>query len=318
MSGKESEQEREKRVFRYMARYGQHPETEARYRDAVQACQNIENLSLTITEIARSYDLAPECLRNQLKRHFPNVIPQREKLRESLGFSSKGNRGLKASTVAKYAEAVEILRNSTLTVREVASQCGVSYQGLQQHLLFYHKDIAESRMLARTDALLRPVKKGELAATGGVRVPRPEAEKLYAPAVELYSTTTLSVPEIAKRFGLAPHNLESYLRKWHKDEVEKRQRAREKALKEKKDKGRKPSRFEVVEMKYAPAVERLRAGESFSEAALALGLSGDNLRWWVKRHDPDLAEAVIRANMVLLPEGTYCQRESWQLFKDAV
>ena len=123
-------QDREKKIFRYMARYGQHPETEARYRDAIAACQNIENLPLSVSEIARMYGLAPECLRNQLKRHFPHVIPQRDKLRLALGISVAVNRGLKKTTIAKYADAVKMLRDSTVTVREAARKCDVSYYAL--------------------------------------------------------------------------------------------------------------------------------------------------------------------------------------------
>ena len=51
-------QDREKKIFRYMARYGQHPETEAR------------NLPLSVSEIARMYGLAPECLRHVRSRRY--------------------------------------------------------------------------------------------------------------------------------------------------------------------------------------------------------------------------------------------------------
>lgn len=224
------EQARERIVFRYVARYGQHPETEALYRDAILACQSIENLSLTISDVARKYKVKPECLRNQLKRHFPEVFERREKLRDSLGYSVPGNRGLKPSTVAQYAEAIRMLRNTQMTVREVADRCHVSYHGLQQHLLFYHKDIAESRMLYRTDALLkavdRAVRKGSPSPAGGVRGPRPETEAFYAHAIELYRTTDLTIRQIADLCHTTEHNLGGYIRKWYRKDMEKRQAER--------------------------------------------------------------------------------------------
>ena len=120
-----------------------------------------------------------------------------------------------------------MLRNSTLTVRAVAEECGVSYGSLQQHLLFYHKDIAESRLLRRADALNKEIVQGECSPRGGVRAPRPEAVAYYAPAVELYRTTDLSVPEIARRCGIPAHNLAVYLRKWYAADVQARRERRE-------------------------------------------------------------------------------------------
>ena len=167
------EVEREQVVFRNQAHNGQHPETEAIYRDAILACQSIDNLELTVTDIAREYDLKPECLRNQLKRHFPEIFARREQIRDMLGLSRPGNRGLKKATVEKYADAIQMLRNTSLTVKEVANRCNVSYSGLQQHLICYHKDIAESRLLYRADALLQTVPSdtliGSPSAIGGSR-----------------------------------------------------------------------------------------------------------------------------------------------------
>ena len=209
-------------------RYGQHPETEAKYRDAIFACQSILHIGLTVGEIARTtYGLRPEGLRGQLKRHFPHLLPARDQLRFRLGYTRRVRLGVQEKTAKKYARAVAMLRNGTLTVRAVAAECGVSYCGLQQHLLFYHKDIAESRLLRRTEALNKEIAQGEVSSRGGVRAPRPEAVAYYAPAVELYRTTDLSVPEIARRCGIPPHNLAVYLRKWYAADVQARRERRE-------------------------------------------------------------------------------------------
>lgn len=320
-----SAQEDEQRIFGYTARYGQHPETEAVYRDAILACQSIDNLELTVTDIARKYDLKPECLRNQLKRHFPEVLARREQMRDLLGYSRPGNRGLKKSTVEKYHEAIQLLRQTSFTIREVAARCQVSYPGLQQHLLFYHKDIAESRLLYRTDALLKTVDRddweGSASANGGVRAPKAETLALYAPALELYRTTNLTIPQITARCGVCWQNFACYIRKWHRDDMEKRrikrlQRQSESRLKREK----KPNMSvqAVAFRRYTPVLEMLRQGASFHEAAIVAGCTTDNLRSWVKANHPGLAKKVMAANMVLLPEGTRCKRESWDLFKDAV
>ena len=320
-----TEQEQEHRRFQYMARYGQHPETEARYRDAILACQSIGSLELTVTQIAREYEVKPECLRNQLKRHYPEVLFRREQMRDLLGYSHPGNRGLKKATLEKYAEAIQMLRDTHITVREAAEHCNVSYQGLQQHLLFYHKDIAESRMLYRTDALLKTVDRkdwgGSPSPNGGVRGPKPETVALYAPALELYRTTDLTIRQIAAQCNVPLHNFASYIGKWCREDMEKRRSIRSQRkidLQSTREDKMDMSVQAVALRRYAPVLEMLRQGASFHEAAIQAGCTTDNLRNWVKANYPDLAKKVMAANMVPLPEGTRCKRESWDYFKDAV
>jgi|GEM_PF-2018168 len=311
------ELKREYLVFRHTARYGQHPETEARYREAVIACKSFENLTLTIQEIARMYDLKPECLRNQLKRHFPNVIQEREKLRDMMGYAIPGNKGLKNNTIKQYAEAIEMLRDASLTVKEVASRCGVSYQGLQQHLIFYHKDIAEKRMLSRTDSLLRPVVAGTITGSGGIHQPRPGVVALYAPALELYRTTQMSVPEIAKRCGVAPHNFESYIRKWHKDDMEERRLQREERIRRKKEQEETRSKCTLSQkarMKYGRAVEYLSAGMTLTQTASELGVDVTNLSGWLRRNQPEVLE-ICKVGMMRLPSGKLVSRKTWEKYE---
>ena len=71
------ELEREQVIFRAQAHNGQHPETEAKYRDAIAACSNILYLDQPISAIASMYGFDKDCLYNQLKRHYPEIIPMR-------------------------------------------------------------------------------------------------------------------------------------------------------------------------------------------------------------------------------------------------
>lgn len=309
------DQLREQVVFRYTARYGQHPETQEKYRDAIMACQSIDNLPMTVTQIARMYQLNPECLRNQLKRHYPEILSSRTELRAKLGYKDGYNFGLKDATVQKYAQAIELLRDPAITVREAAARTGVSYQGLQQHLLFYHKDIADARMLTRADSLLRPLVVGDFAANGGLRLPRPEAVARYAPAVELYRTTSLPMTEIARRCDLSIHNLASYLRRWHRPLMEER---REKARYHQDEKKRapqiNPSRMLAAERKYLPAIDLITEGKSLSQAANTLNVSAGNLRSWLKLHHPEILSS-NGLGMMRLPSGKMVSRKSYHKYE---
>jgi len=67
-------------------------------------------------------------------------------------------------------------------VPEVADSCGLSYTGLEQHLLFYHKDLVKRRIRIRKKALRRQ-RKGEITGRGTVHAPSPELVEKYAEAV---------------------------------------------------------------------------------------------------------------------------------------
>lgn len=67
---------------------GQRPETEAKYRAAVAACSDLRYVSCNLSEIARMFSLSPAGLINQLRAHFPDVIPLREQMREQLGMGA--------------------------------------------------------------------------------------------------------------------------------------------------------------------------------------------------------------------------------------
>lgn len=304
----------EQAVFRYTARYGQHPETEQKYREAINACRSIDYISLTLTDVARMYGLKPEPFRNQLKRHYPEILRTRTELRARLGIRESGNFGLKDQTVRQYAEAVELLRDPSVTVREAASRTGVSYQGLQQHLVFYHKDVADARMLVRSDALMKPLTVGGFNAVGGIRAPKPEAARLYEPAVEMYRTTDLPKTEIARRCGVPVHNFESYLSRWYKPLMEQR-RERQRLQREEKQRAPKEVRSKVAlaRMKYEPAVALIASGKTLSEAARELGVPLYNLSPWLKAHYPALLDQA-QAGQMRLPSGRQVLRKAYNKY----
>lgn len=315
-----TDQEREQVVFRYLARYGQRPQTENKYREAIEDCQRIDIISLTVSEIARKHGLQPEAFRNQLKRHFPDLLHSRAMIRSKLGFKTGSNYGMKEETALKYAAAVELLRDPAITVREAALRNGISYQGLQGHLIFHHKDIAEARMLSRTDAISRPASEGGISANGGIRQPRPSTVALYAPAIRLYRTTDLPVTEIARRCKLSYSNLCSYIAKWHRLEMAKRKVDREAALAA--NTTRRPRSYDRLKenpkaldarKRYSPAIALLNEGKNVTEAADLLGVNQSNLFLWLKRNHPDVLEKA-RAGMMRLPTGKMILRTTYDKY----
>lgn len=123
----------------------------------------------------------------------------------------------------QYSKAVELLRSDRyITTQEVADSCGVSYAGLEQHLLFYHKDLVKRRIKIREKAVGQK-RKGEITGRGTLHAPpSPETKEKYAEAVRLYATTPMSALRIAKMTGISRNRFYDYLHNWHMDLVCKR------------------------------------------------------------------------------------------------
>ena len=128
-------------------------------------------------------------------------------------------RGCKPETEAKYRPAVELLRaDRYITVQEAADHCNVSYTGLEQHLIFYHKELVGNRIKIREQAT-RQQHRGKITGRGTLHIPTPETIEKYAEALHLYRTTPMSARKIAKRTGVSIRGFYDYLQTWHKDLV---------------------------------------------------------------------------------------------------
>jgi len=311
----------ERRMLQYLGnRYGQKQDTRDRYAEAISDCSRIEYLEMTVSEIARMHDLHPESLRNQLRRHYPDVIPQRDAIRQSMGLNKLPVRGLSQRTAMKYAPAIKKLRNTDLTVKEVAKACNVSTYGLQQHLLYYHKDLAEQRLMVRLKALDAPRRRGAKDATNRTVGPRSEAEERYAEAISLYRTTDQTAADIAIACNLDPGSLLNFVHRWYPNDVELREKVRrEKAEARRRQREQRQSQSPSVkaERKYMPALTLIEAGDTYDEAARKIGVPSDRLAWWVRHHRPDLHVKARSNAWVTLPSGTRIMRSGWPKYLEA-
>lgn len=124
---------------------GQSALTRQKYRDAILACDSKEYLHLNISQIAEHFGLHPSSLANQLANHYPEIKTLREQKRHEKGFKGNNRRGARQTTEKNYAPAVKMLMDCSISVKEAAKKCGVSYSGLRQHILFYHRDLSVRR-----------------------------------------------------------------------------------------------------------------------------------------------------------------------------
>lgn len=297
---------------RLAGKRGQTPAAHARYREAIAACDDEAFIELNVSQIARRFGVDPTGLGNQLRRHYPEIVERRERERRRRGLSDNQPRGVRAWCREQYAGAVELLRNSEMTIPEAAAACGVSEPGLSQHLLYYHRELLDRRFAKRESArgCKRP---GCVTGNGQRHQPQPETRERYGEAVRLYRETTLTVRAIADRLGLSRNALTAYLRTWCRETAF----ARRDAASGDGAAGV-PGRHYLLSTaaKYAPAVERLRRGGcSTAEVAAEFGLQAESFRAYLREHFPEL---YARQGMVRGADGRALLQRSREKYAEAI
>ena len=72
---------------------GQRPETHAKYKEAIAACDSMEYIECNVSQIAREFGLDGTNLARQLRTHYPDVLEFRERERQRLGLNDNLPRG---------------------------------------------------------------------------------------------------------------------------------------------------------------------------------------------------------------------------------
>ena len=294
---------------------GQLPATRAKYKDAIEACGSMEHIKFNVSQIARKFGLEGTNLGRQLRTHYPEIIEWRENVREWLGIGDGLSRGMRRSCKEQYAEAVKLLRRSSyITVQEAADSCGVSYTGLEQHLLFYHKDLVKWRIKIREKALRRQ-RKGEITGRGTVHTPSRKLVEKYAEAVHLYSTTPMSAAQIAKKTGVSRKGFYEHLQRWHLALICERKNIPYKEG-QSVDWSKVRKYNPATKAKYAEAIRRLKeSGLPTARVAAEFGLQPEGFRSYLKEHEPEL---YARQGMVRTDKGSMVSRRSMEKHSEAI
>lgn len=273
---------------RLRGRSGQTAASRAKYKDAIRACDSMEYIEYNVSQIAYMFHLNPSALGNQLRHHYPDILERREKERRRLGVNDNQHRGVKAWCKEQYAAAVEYLRTTDDTIRQTAELHGLSYPGLREHLLYYHKDLVRKRADKRNRAKSSRVR-GALTGNGSRHEPAAGQTEKYREALRLYRTTAMTHRQIAEATGITITGLRNHLRIWHRELILEH-RGQEWRQGEEPDLSRTKRYLKSTAAKYAGAIARLKeTGRPTAEVAKEFGLHPETFREYLREHEPALA-----------------------------
>lgn len=290
---------------------GQTPAAHLKYRDAVEACDDIRYIEYNVSEIARHFGLNPTALGNQLRNHYPEILERREKERRRRGINDNLHRGAKARCTEQYADAVEHLRTSDDTIRQTAELFNISYPGLREHILYYHKELVSGRMEKRKNAR-GSRKRGGLGGNGGRHEPKSESMEKYGKAVRMYQTTAKTLGEICEETGVSLSGFRHHLHTWNRKLVMEHRDVDCRAAE-----GDGTKRYlKSTAAKYAAAIARLKEGGiSTAGAARQFGLHPEVFREYLHEHEPELAAGL---GMTTLENGKPVLARSAQKYAEAI
>lgn len=131
--------------------------TRSKYAEAVRLYATTR---LTYRQIAEQTGVCATGLAGYVQTHCRDLMAWRhaiEARRQAEDARSDGGDGrtrtVRASTVARYAAAIERLRTSEASLREVAAECGVKYTALKGYLQQCHPEVAAERAARRAAAM---------------------------------------------------------------------------------------------------------------------------------------------------------------------
>ena len=294
---------------------GQSLISKMKYGEAIQTCKDPNFLECSVSEIARRFKLSPTGLGNQLRAHFPEILKWRLNEQMKLGLCTFEQKHLRDESKKLYSEAIDMLRETEMTIEEVALKCDVSFSGLKQHLSFYHKDLVHIRSQAREKNKGQRYK-GEKNGSNSLHVPQQETITRYKDALEMYQNTAYTLREIASKLDISYGGLYGYLRTWHRNLIVNRRGIVCKEDVEIADLSKYKHYLKSSREKYANAIAYMRAhNTSIASTARIFGLHPETFRLYLKEHEPSLCEA---NGMMVTPEGKKVSRISYTKYKEAI
>lgn len=119
------------------------PAAAAKYADAIA---RLKEGGLTTAKVAAEFGLHPECFRQYLKEHEPE-------LHASLGMKKTANgKTVSSKSLERYKEAIRLYETTSESLRSIARRFGLNDSSLGQFIRRNRPELAERRKQARESA----------------------------------------------------------------------------------------------------------------------------------------------------------------------
>ena len=240
------------------------PEDEsiAKYEEAVRLYRET---SMDVKQIVKTVGVTIGAFRHHLRTWHTDLMVERRGFDSSVDFSK--TKRYKKSTVEKYADAIERLRNSDLPTAKVATEYGLNPETFRVYLKEHHPELVKVR--------------GMVKAENGRTVAHRSEEK-YKEAIHLYETTDESLQSIAKRLGIQYQSVGGYIRRNYPEAIEKHN-----------------SLLENMEVRFAEGITRLRNSDATINAVMKELGYNEYFRQYIKAKHPDLLNREAKRKKII-------------------
>ena len=220
---------------------------------------------MDVKQIVKTVGVTIGAFRHHLRTWHTDLMVERRGFDSSVDFSK--TKRYKKSTVEKYADAIERLRNSDLPTAKVATEYGLNPETFRVYLKEHHPELVKVR--------------GMVKAENGRTVAHRSEEK-YKEAIHLYETTDESLQSIAKRLGIQYQSVGGYIRRNYPEAIEKHN-----------------SLLENMEVRFAEGITRLRNSDATINAVMKELGYNEYFRQYIKAKHPDLLNREAKRKKII-------------------
>lgn len=259
---------------------GARPECIRQYREAVELYRTT---NMNIPEIAEACHVSESGLSQHLRfYHMPllkekgkerkRAQTEREKKRD--GLLGNGRKYVPApETEQKYEKALELYKNTSLTMKEIVKRTSVPAEGFRSYLHKWHKELVLER------AGIFGKEEGKLDLRKARQRMKTVAAK-YEMAIDSLKSHPRPVAHVAKEFGVNPETFRDYLHKHEPDLAKQQGMLRTKS-------GKLVSRRSKE--KYAEAIQLYKTTtENLKSIAKRLNLTYNSIGRYIRRNYPEI------------------------------
>lgn len=259
--------------------HGARPKCTKQYAEAVGMYRDTE---MTMMEVAAACNVSPSGFSQHLRFYHKEILEQKKQMRKTakaernqiFGEMTGNGRTYKPSpmTEQKYAVALALYRDTTLTMKKIVEQTGVPEGGFRSYLHLWHKDLVLERSgidkEEKVTDLRRERKRMKTVAAK------------YEKAIKSLKNNPRPVAKVAAEYGFNPEVFRDYLHK-HEPELA-RQQGMMKTVN-----GKTVSRRS--EEKYAEAIHLYETTtEALKSIAARLGLTYNSVSGYIRRNYPEV------------------------------